>query len=607
MSPASKGLYPLTISEIKIAVGDMVTADQPAVIAVTSDGRRIAIKCGFDGRVIVVTPSGTVMNSRQMIMVVEDFEEATPADTFTSPENADETARSEEADSGPSEPVDRPVDASPDDQVRRRRGASRPNAETAAPTATADTSPSRSDGAPEMGRRRVLVGGLAAAAVVGGVVGLKAFSTNNAEPTSVADTVASAEPAAPPSPRRPFPAPEDTDWMSAPTLETRAAGTYSDEGAKEFLGIDIDKNGNAILVGRTSYKGFVLSHRLGDGESGARVDVDTDPVFGFAAYSDIQHHNTLVGFTPKSPQEHSLLSTYDRNEGGTGKVEGVLEDARIIRYCRNRDFAVFLIEYIDGESSNSYGVAIFSLDSNHVGLVKLRSVDRNFNNYRSYTHVSIFQRDLNKWFIVLSGKNKNVVSNRSVGYKLSISLEKKSDGSPSTWLANDEYLSPYVMMPEGIGSPQDSQPAYFHATASAYAQDGLTNLIGGSIWNMIVQEVGNGFRQDVAISIQTADGNEYRRMFVRSDDRQDDGLVLADAVALSGGRFALLLREAKGEPLAIVAVIDSTGKTLARSWYSNSFPTVIAVAPNGELYSAGYDIRNGDRIASYAAYILPQR
>lgn len=582
----------------------MVTADQPAVIAVTGDGRRIAIKCGSDGRVIAVTASGTVMDSRQMTLVVEIFEEAPPVDTVTASENVEENAQSEEAASAPAEPADRPVDAGPDEQVRRPRGVHRANAETAARTATSATSPSRPDGASKMGRRGVLIGGLATVAIAGGVVGLKVLSSNDGGPSYETDTVTDAEPAAPPAPRRPFPAPEDTDWMSARTLETRATGRYSDEGAKEFLAIDIDKSGNAILVGRTSNKGFALSHRLGDGESGAKLDVDVDPAFGFAAYSDIQRHDTLVGFTPKSPREHSRLWTYDRNDGGTSTVDGVLENARIIRYCRNRDFAVFLIEYIDGESTKSYGAAVFSMDSNHVALLKLPSADRNFDNYRSYTHVSIFQGDLNKWFIVLSGKNENAFSNKSVGYTRTISLEKDSEGRPQTWLVDEQYLSPYVMMPEGVGSPQDSQPAYFHATASAYAQDGRTNLLGGSIWNMIVQEVGNGFRQDVAVSIQTADGKEYRRMFVRSDERKDDGLVLADAVALSGGRFALLFREARGEPLAIVAVIDSTGKTLARSWYSNSFPTVIAVAPNGELYSAGYDIKNGDRVATYAAYKL---
>lgn len=71
MTPAAKALYPLRVIETKVSAGDEVTADQPALIVETADGRRIALKCSQSGRVMNTIEAGTVIEDRQMFMTVE--------------------------------------------------------------------------------------------------------------------------------------------------------------------------------------------------------------------------------------------------------------------------------------------------------------------------------------------------------------------------------------------------------------------------------------------------------------------------------------------------------------------------------------------------------
>lgn len=75
MSSPHREFYPIRILDVYITLGDLVAADTPAMIAETAKGQRITITCTYAGRIINFLPAGTVLEKRQMLLLIEFFDD----------------------------------------------------------------------------------------------------------------------------------------------------------------------------------------------------------------------------------------------------------------------------------------------------------------------------------------------------------------------------------------------------------------------------------------------------------------------------------------------------------------------------------------------------
>lgn len=590
MSPASKALYPLRVQETLVAVGDMVTARQAALVAEGADGRRIALKCGLDGRVIQVAPPGAVLDRRQMILLVESFENA---------------AVSSGEESFAAEPV---AEAAPDPAQEPEPA---PERATEAPRKTASVPPdpepepaSAGSAAGAGANRRAVMAGVATFAAGGGLLGLAglsgAFDSSGTPSSYETSDVAPPPPETPPAPSAPardYPAPEDTAWLRGTALENAYGINYDADNCVEFLGAGIDVHGEAVLVGKGRGKGFATRHKLGSGGFHDYTDYDVSMDYGFALARWRGEDVAYFGLTPTDDKKSTIWRSYEPATGDYRRLSANLPDMRILHATRTRDFAAYLVRIIDGGETS---VMLYHFPSRGITMhrLKLPGDDEDTFRYRSYHCLSIVQRDSRNVMITAGGKLGSILGPGGSGFFRMMPVMVDENGSSRSSWPNEFVLKIDDMVPEGVSDGHGSVTV----RAIAVSPDGAAKLLGADIWGMARQMQGDKFRTDVAISIETADGTQYRRTLVRSDENWRDGVRLVEAVALPGRRFALLLREAEGKDFSAVVLIDETGETISRSWQAETYVNSISVGGDGRLYAAGYRNHNGRRYPNFRRF-----
>ncbi|WP_319567463.1 hypothetical protein [Cohaesibacter marisflavi] len=648
MSPAVAAHYPLCVKEVFVAPGELVKPDTRALLAETAEGRRIAIKCGHEGRVIQAPLADAILDERKMLLVIETF--------------ADEPASAPEDDGPAGKAEAEEQERAQQEQARKERAAreaqqahqaayaqasgqkesirpaqTEPSAAQEAETATASAS---SDGPPDeqpqepsegaqplhgagdgtkeeeagkasnapSGKKIALVAAGFVVVLLGGAVAMQFLEEKPTSPsrTPSASTVstksapvpASTKPTAPkPLPTRPYPAEQDRDWKKIPNINSQNFVRYVSKNSKardiEFLSLDAGRR-RVQLVGRADKRSIVTSYSFsGNGPFRNVRYLNTDPekAFIFADYP--QRDVSTVLISPKNKKSEVSAYHYFGNRKPDKKT-GAFKKGYSLEYAvKDGGLMALLLQNTESYSQNM-------LVSNEKGKTEAYRIWSdpydlsNYSDYGSHIALDVHSKDGIKQGTALVSGSRSTLFAPSNGYLNGIRIKAQSS-SVTLEGTKAQIFKPQDILPKGVFQKYTSLGGGIRMTAAAVDTYRKSFAMGGVVWGMGNQKNEDGSSRVDAYLVWTADGKtDLRRMFVRNDSNWKEGLVIRDLEFYGNGQLAVLLRENEGKPYSAVVFFDRSGNLKNRYSYSNAIVNDID-SYGDTLYGAGFATDKGRR------------
>ena len=642
MSPAVAAHYPLRIKELFVAAGDMVQPDTRALLAETAQGRKIAIKCGHEGRVIQAPTQDAILHERRMVLVIETFEEeAASSKEGDGLEEAQEEAQREKARkaqaekdaqeahqaayaqaSGQKEDIrpaqteasrgdeaetpaenEKPESASSESQAESSQGKKQPSS---AEDTIKEHAPDSANNALS-GKKTALVAAGFLILLLGGAVAMQ-FLDAPSRPYQSSSSTRPAKPAKTKPkilPSRPYPSAEDKDWHKVPNIKSAHFSILAGEGGNakniEFLSLDAVAN-KVLLVGKADNRTIMTSYRFEEESSFHNVRyVGVNPEKAFIVADFSQKGYSSVFISPENSKQGVQTYLYREKKGKPKSISAFKAGSSLLYADQDGGLIALLIEH--GETSrkqvfivNKEGKANFySLPVGVPGDV--------LSDHYYYSHLALdtHSKDgiINGTAIVTGHVSAffNPATAFTYGLRLRAS-SRKVDFEPG----NGQKVLAKEALPKGVfqkyGSYDDKEAKYlggFKFTASAANNYGQSVALGGYVHGMGNQRDKEGsYRADAYLTWYLANGTEIKRMFVREDSKWRDGLVVRDLEFLDNGRLAVLLREYEGDPYSAVVFFSKNGKPEKRYNYRNAIVNDID-SYRGALYGAGFHYDKGKR------------
>ncbi|WP_321345388.1 hypothetical protein [Breoghania sp.] len=628
MSPAKDELYPLRISDVRVAQGEIVAADTVALVAETARGQRIAIKCAQAGRVTHRPSQGALFEKREMLLVIETFADAASkaapdSDTahHSQSEQATETAQATAY-----------ANARGQQERIRRETATPETAPTPEePTVAAPGKEAKAAGPDRKGRvGKLMFGG---AIVIGVFAGLYALTYTDAfGPAAMTPgSRTRADVTSPP-----------TGWMNAPAIPSPDTFTYKAPKGARFFGIDVDSRGNTLLVGRIASKAILCAFTFDVGKTDCSAsfrlplkseDTETSDD-GFGAHRDAPHFNSLAkayeailgknsadanttypdhgfviqdafangdalaGFTPAPSDQPSTFYRYSPADKRMTRLDDLAIEARYVAVGRSGRYVAML-----GQQIWKKRQALLLLD--HDGNSDTVHIEQKWtpaggneileSRLRTFTQISVAEDGNTSPRIDLGGETDD---NWGGLIFTRIPFEGSGDGLQIITKVKTRTTNAKRLLPE----KDSDRYVYnrFELTASAHnPATGVTASAAAMVAKLAgpqkyrINSDGKtrttDMRGDVLLLIETADGEMHRRTLVRGGEFPGAGLKVTRITPLPDGRFALLLREVSGgHPLSAILIVDSAGAPLRQIRASGNLRLEdLALSDNGNLYAVG--------------------
>ncbi len=646
MSPAVAAHYPLRVKEIFVAPGELVKPDTRALMAETAEGRRIAIKCGHEGRVIQAPPADAILDERQMLLVIETFaDEAASSqeeDDQESKAEAEEQAQQDQARKERAEREAQQAHQAAYAQASGQKESIRPaqtepsaaqEAETSAASASSDSAPGQQqqeppegaqthhgagDGTKEeetgkasnspSGKKIALVAAGFVVVLLGGAVAMQFLEERPASSqrtpsasaisTKSAPVPASTKPAAPkPLPTRPFPAKQDRDWKKVPNIKPQYSVRYIDRNSRardiEFLSLDAG-NSRVQFVGRADKRSIVTSYPSkgrGSFRNVRYLNTDPEKAFIFGDYPERDVSTVLI--SPKNKK--SAVSAYHYfAKREPNKITGAFKEGYSLKYAvKDGGIMALLFQNTENYSQNM-------LVSNEKGKSKTYRIwsdpydESPYSDSGSHIALDVHSKDGIKQGMALVSGSRNTLFAPSQSYLNGIRV--KSQSSSVALEGNRvQIFKPLDILPKGVFQKYTNLAGGIRMTAAAVDSYRKSLAMGGDIWGMGNQTNKDGSSRADAYLIWTFDGKaDLQRMFVRNDSNWHEGLTIRDLEFYGSGQLAVLLREAEGKPYSAVVFFDQYGNLKNRYSYSNAIVNDID-SYGDTLYGAGFTTDNGQQ------------
>ncbi len=639
MSPAREELYPLRILEVRVALGDFVEADTLALEAETATGKRIAITCAQSGRVINLQPAGTVLEKRQMLLLIETFDDATQA----------EASYSDAAPNTEASQASGAAQAAAYASARGRQERVHAAGKTATRETTANDTPPTPEEEPAVagpgeykGSANPAGGGRLGKVMLGvvGVIGMACVGFYALTYTDAFDPAQSASGPQVVADTNVSP----TEWMTAPALTRVDTFTYDAKDGAIFYSVDIDSDGTALLAGISNLHPIVCAFKFGAGDPSCSAKFElpvtpyrgpatnfygedmsdyhkpTYPIGGFIAGDVFGDGDALVAFDPPGSDDPTVFYRYNP---ASAQLERFNEDAtiRVSAFDRsNRHAALLGLEV--GES-DLQTVMVFD----HAGRWSSLHFKREWtdkgedgsskSHEEYYSNLALIEEGENAPRIEALGHTSDgSVPGYDSGIVTHIPVKDDDKGAHVVTSLASQLLPARTPPPEGKSLFSISLNVLLDVTARAY------NPATGATATAVAMATPLGLddktqptgitlddgpdvtyrqRYDVQFDIKTVSGKRYIHTLVRNDDFPGAGLQVTRILPLPDGRFVLLLREYRGYPFSGILIVDATGTTLRQKWSSGElYIQDIALADNGDLYAAGASKKQGTDTAAQA-------
>ena len=646
MSPAREELYPLRILEVRVAVGDFVEADTLALEAETATGKRIAITCAQSGRVINLQPAGTVLEKRQMLLLIETFDDATQTEASYS----DAAPNTEASQTSEAAQASGAAQAAAYASARGRQERVHATRKTAAKETTANDTPPPPEEEPavagpgEYKGSATPAGGSRLGKVMLGVAGAIGMACVGFYALTYTDAFDPAQGSAS-GPQVVFDTGVDpTAWMTAPALSDADTFTYDAKDGAFFYSVDIDSDGTALLAGISNLKPIVCSFKFGAGDPSCSAKFGlpvtpyngpatnffgedmsdyhkpTHPIAGFIAGDVFGDGDALVAFDPPGSDDPTVFYRYNP---ASAQLERFNEDAtiRVSAFDRSNRHAALIGEEVG--ASDLMTVMVFD----HAGRWSSLHFKREWtdkgedgsskSHEEYYSNVALIEEGENAPRIEALGHTSDVsVPGYDGGIITHIPVKDDDKGAHVVTSLTSQFLPARTKPPEGKSLFSISSNILLYVTARAY------NPATGATATAVAMATPQGLdekilptgittddgpnvsfeqRYDVQFDIRTASGKKYVHTLVRNDDFPGAGLQVTQILPLPDGRFVLLLRECGGYPFSGILIVDATGTTLRQKWSSGElYIQDIALADNGDLYAAGASKKQGTDKAAQA-------
>ena len=638
MSPAVTAHYPLRIKELYVSPGEMVQPETKALLAETADGRKIAIKCGHEGRVLQVPQKNTVLDSRQMLLVIETFDAASPhpdgqGDDEASRREAEQAAETERAAdeahqaayaraSGQKETI-RSTSDEPVPQEEPKQAAPETAAKSSATSRPSHTASPEQDGtSTPSGKKVALIAASFLAVLIGGAVAMQLLDDSPSLPSRGSGSMASSSSvpkasspkptpvakAPAPLPKRPYPSDQDRDWTKVPNIKAKSFISYNDDEGNgrnvEFFSLDADSN-QAHFVGKAGRETIMTSFRF-DKKTSFRnmrtIGVNPEKAFIFANFP--KDEVATVFISPQGEKPTARAYQYPERKGKPQRVEGFKATGRLIH--ADRDGGLFALLLQNNESFREQ-VLVFN-DKGKSNSIHLPDVHNDIllSELHTYNHVTLDSQSkdgLTQATAMVTGGASSVFVPDD-GYSLGFRVQANSS-SVKLQGGNGLKLDVTKALPKGVfskfGSLEDKKSMNFGGfmlTASAMNGFGQTAVMGGFVHGMGSQWNKDGtYRADAYLTWRLGNGKDMTRMLVRNDSNWRNGVVVKDLEFFENGQLAVLLREYSGEPYSALLFLDKNGKVRSRYAYSNVIMHDID-SYRGKLYAAGYTTKEGKHIGA---------
>ncbi|WP_066705583.1 hypothetical protein [Celeribacter ethanolicus] len=607
-SPKDSALYPIRIEEVLVREGQWVTAATPAMRLLTGNGRTLQINCAIEGTISRLMPTGTILKAPEpVISIEEDAAAEVPPIPRTKRAGAKPTASAE------------PPKAKP-----QARPTSTPNSPPR-PEPKPETPPSAPDrltGA--FSRRGLSVLAVTLVIASAGFVFNRITTANEdlgTDQTTLASTPSSAQ--ATPAPAKPvFPTAEDRSWLSAPHLDSVqyiSGGSLTNGRA---LNLDVDRDGKVKIVGEMNGRAFVTTYDPSTKKVTGTKTTDIDPTYAFV-FADFfgMGDRDLVGFTPKRNFEIStdwLPTTtllYSAEKDHLGPQDVPYDDLHIYSSDQNGDFMVML-----GYDTKVSGALEEAMGTRYHALTYIRGgqgdrlylpedeANSAFKYVLRYNTISVdAMKDGNAALFLLAtgsyGKDfygEYTIRRSQTGNEVDSRFEYAND-----WLMEEfppHVPREFIRVPGGLGSTIGGVTLSGMTVATDDTTYAVAGVISGVDARGATYETHPG--PTAFVRIADVDENYAVRMLARNDTYRDEGLRVQDIEGLSGGRFAVLLREDDNaeHPFGALVILDSRANVLARENYDGIYLESM-IYSDDTLHAVGYHVRDdGTEDPLYRSY-----
>nr|WP_321455478.1 hypothetical protein [uncultured Cohaesibacter sp.] len=637
MSPAVDAHYPLRIIDVFVKPGDAVNEDTKALLAETGAGRKIAIKCGYDGRIIQVPSADSILPSRQMLLIVETFDEeknsnqapegAVSSSDLEQKEREEQLEKAQAASQaayaqarGQKETVG--SDASVSDDISEAQvadGVVQDNAAGAGAEESHHLAPENTASRGATGKRLALVAA-GVVVVVGGLVfsslntekGFNSAAQRLAAASKVTSTKAANSSQAVQKPKpvvtRPYPAAQDTDWAQLPKMKVSDSVYYSKAKNAEFMAMDFGSSAGSprvYLAGRAGNQGMVTSYDFSSGKGFRNVRyVGSKPENAYILSNFLKSDWSTVFFSLKDKTKSVATYAYPHRKGSPKKIDFFKSGNKILHADRDGDLAALLVQNTD---SLLESVVVL----NNKGKTKQYNLPDAYETsvtsiFHSYKHIALDTQSkdgVTRGSVIVAGSTSFFIGTAD-GYSFGVDLEANSSGVTFK-NGRGRGLIAAEMLPKGVfqkyGSAKDKnsfQLRGFNLTASEIDRYSKSAALGGFVHGMGHQRNADGtYRADAYLSWGLPNGKFLNRMFVRTDSAMAGGFVVRDMEFLRDGSLAVLLREFKDSAFSALILIDKNGQLKGRFNHSNVFLNDIE-SYRGTLYGVGYTVIDGVSYAS---------
>ncbi|WP_417277880.1 hypothetical protein [Celeribacter sp.] len=587
MSPKAAQLYPIRVKEVLTTIGAMVEAETRVIVAETATGKRIGIKAGETGRVIQIPPVDAILDRRQMLLVIETFEEAAAgaagaaSGAATGSTSGSATgAAAREGTSKPKETTKSTTEAEPAAQKKPEPKSEpktdpKPKRKRTKPAKSADKDkPSNASGWTMKDRFLALsmIGMIATAAYVW-----------------IADVDTKS---------RNFPSSSDLAWLNTPERRAEKSITFTPFEGVRFTSLDTSGQGKVLFAGidgedhgfvtrfDTTANSYTTPARTVTKVKTAHVLMDARgrgiSFAAFAAYDD----EAVWPFVYLLEKDGQLGNRVDINEdrfilatARSGAAVAWLASGEMTYFGTTEEKEVVMFDGLSGDWSG------YTFDDTPEGQPR-----------RELSTLSL-RLDRDSSLTMMAGGMQNgggPVTDR-VSYWVKETYDRVDGGYDyrEGWTEWRDALSLMDDASAGDYDQADSEKRGMVTTAFALGE-GETHLVAGALAGLKGQRQSDGSYSGDAFYTWTrgrADDSQQRERTVflaRDDFNASDGAQITEAVLTTGDRFALLIRNwGNNSRYSAIAFVDSEGLPYAHATFDDVEISDIVFADDEKLHVAG--------------------
>ncbi|MBW6416791.1 hypothetical protein [Celeribacter sp. PS-C1] len=579
MSPNAAQLYPIRVKEVLTTIGAMVEAETRVLVAETATGKRIGIKAGETGRVIQIPPVDTILERRQMLLVIETFEDAKATASAAGAASGADAASGSKADEGAAKPKAKAnpkpkpqqqaePQTEPETKQKRKRKKTAP-ATDAAPQTTSKTNGWTM-------KDRFLALSMIGMIATGAYVWIADFDPRG----------------------RNFPASSDLAWLNTPERRAETAITFTPFEGVRFTSLDTTGHGNVFFAGiddenhgfvtrfDTTANSYSTPARTETTVKSAHVLMDAmGSGVSYAAFAAVEEMG-LFPYVYYVNKDGEMKDRVDINEdrfilatARSGAAVAWLASGEMTYFGTTEEKEVVMFDGISGYWSG------YTFDDTPEGQPRreLSTLSLRLDPDWSLTMMAGGMQDgggtitdpVSHWV-------KETYDRADGGYDY---REGWTEWRDALSLMDDASAEDY--------DQADREKRGMITSAFALGEDD-THLVAGSLAGLKGQRQTDGSYSGDAFYTWTrgrADDSQQRERTVflaRDDIDASDGAQVTEAVLTTGDRFALLIRNwGNSSRYSAIAFVDSEGLPYAHVTFDGVEISDIVFADDEKLHVAG--------------------